>query len=39
VMTGAGESRCRSGEALPATAELPGLAPSVEDLFRQLLQG
>ncbi|MHB8872200.1 MAG: Uma2 family endonuclease [Myxococcaceae bacterium] len=36
VLQPEGESRHRSGERLPAHPELPGLAPEVDRLFRQL---
>jgi Uma2 family endonuclease len=37
VLTGAGETRHAVGDTLPPHPDLPGLAPAVADLFRQLL--
>ena len=36
VVTRAGESRHRTGERVPDDSRLPGLAPLVDDLFRQV---
>ncbi|HET7607973.1 MAG TPA: Uma2 family endonuclease, partial [Gammaproteobacteria bacterium] len=36
VVGRAGETRCSRGERLPLSAELPGLAPTVEQFFAQL---
>jgi Uma2 family endonuclease len=36
VLTGAHERRHRTGEVLPSHASLPGLAPAVDELFRQV---
>jgi Uma2 family endonuclease len=35
VVTGASERRYRTGERIPADPQLPGLAPLVDDFFRQ----
>jgi hypothetical protein len=39
VITLAGETVHGLGERIPERAELPGLSPLVDDLFRQLLPG
>jgi len=36
VVTGAGESRHRTGDRLPSDSRLPDLSPAVEDLFIQV---
>ena len=36
VVSRTGEIRCSRGEQLPLSAELPGLAPTVEQFFAQL---
>jgi hypothetical protein len=36
VVRRAGESRHRMGELLPPDPRLPGLAPAVDELFRQV---
>lgn len=37
VITRGGEQRLRRGEVVPAPPSLPGLAPAVDDFFRQLV--
>ena len=36
VVTGAAESRHRTGDRLPSDSRLPDLSPAVEDLFIQV---